>query len=155
AVYEPTDLSNYTSELASVFRSAIERAGLQLIVNCPPSSEAVYIDREMWEKIVLNLLSNAFKFTFAGEIEVSLEEATDSMELRVHDTGVGIAEDQLQHVFKRFHRLKDTRGRTHEGSGIGLALVQELAKLHGGTVTVSSQLDCGTTFAVSIPKGNA
>src|SRR5262249_47617386 len=69
AVYEPTDVSTYTCELASVFRSAVERAGLQLVVNCPPLSEPVYVDREMWEKIVLNLLSNAFKFTFAGEIE--------------------------------------------------------------------------------------
>lgn len=155
AVYEATDLSVYTGELASVFRSAIERAGLQLVVNCPPLSEPVYADREMWEKIVLNLLSNAFKFTFEGEIEVSLQETDDSAELRVRDTGVGIAADQLQHVFKRFHRLKDTRGRTHEGSGIGLALVQELAKLHGGTVSVSSQLDRGTTFTVSLPKGHS
>lgn len=155
AVYEPTDLSNYTSELASVFRSAIERAGLQLVVNCPPLSEQLYVDRDMWEKIVLNLLSNAFKFTFAGEIEISLQETADAVELRVRDTGVGIAADQLQHVFKRFHRLKNTRGRTHEGSGIGLALVQELAKLHGGTVKVSSQLDHGSTFVVSIPKGRA
>ncbi|MBL1178214.1 MAG: response regulator [Pantanalinema sp. GBBB05] len=72
AVYEPTDLAAYTAELASVFRSAIEQAGLQLIVDCPPLPEPVYIDRGMWEKIILNLLSNACKFTFAGEIMVSL-----------------------------------------------------------------------------------
>ena len=68
ATYEPTDLSLLTAQLASVFRSAVERAGLKLIVECPPLPEPVYVDREMWEKIVLNLLSNALKSTFDGEI---------------------------------------------------------------------------------------
>jgi len=64
ASYEPTDLATYTAELASVFRSAIEKAGLTLGVDCPSSPEPLYVDREMWEKIVLNLLSNALKHTF-------------------------------------------------------------------------------------------
>ena len=72
ATYEPTDLSLLTAQLASVFRSAVERAGLKLIVECPPLPEPVYVDREMWEKIVLNLLSNALKSTFDGEIRVSI-----------------------------------------------------------------------------------
>jgi GAF domain-containing protein len=70
--YEPTDLAAYTSELASVFRSAIEKGGLSLIVDCPPLPELLYIDKEMWEKIVLNLLSNALKHTFEGEIKIAL-----------------------------------------------------------------------------------
>ncbi|MDX1487996.1 MAG: ATP-binding protein, partial [Acidiferrobacterales bacterium] len=153
ASYEPVNLAQYTAELASVFRSAIEGAGLQLLVNCPPLSEPVYIDRDMWEKIVLNLLSNAFKFTFAGEIEVRLEALNGQAQLTVRDTGVGIPAAEMPHVFERFHRVKDARGRTHEGTGIGLALVQELVMLHGGTVRAESALNKGSQFIVSVPLG--
>jgi signal transduction histidine kinase len=138
AVYEPTDLASATAELASVFRSAIEKAGLRLVVDCMPLSEAAYVDREMWEKIVLNLLPNAFKFTFAGEIEVKLRQTGDHFTLAVRDTGTGIPAHELPKLFERFHRVAGAHGRTHEGSGIGLALVQELVKLHGGTVSVES-----------------
>jgi len=155
ATYEPTDLSAYTAELASVFRSAIERAGMRLIVDCPPLPQDVYIDREMWEKIVLNLLSNAFKFTFEGEIEVSIQERDGMAELAVRDTGIGIPAQELPHLFERFHRVKGARGRSFEGSGIGLALVQELVKLHGGVVSVDSAIDRGARFTVSVPLGKA
>ncbi len=153
AVYEPVDLAAYTAELASVFRSTVERAGLSLTVDCPPLPEPVYVDREMWEKIILNLISNAFKFTFEGEIVVRLKWAGDRVELEVRDTGTGIPEEELPNLFKRFHRVRGARARTYEGSGIGLALVQELVRLHGGTIRVNSALDRGTTLTVSIPTG--
>ena len=155
ASYEPVDLAAFTAELASVFRSAAERAGQGLLVNCPPLDEPVYVDREMWEKIVLNLLSNAFKFTFEGEVEVSLRRAGEVVELAVRDTGTGIPLEELPRLFERFYRVQSVRGRSFEGSGIGLALVQELVKLHGGTVRVESQLDRGSTFTVAIPLGTA
>jgi len=153
ANYEPTDLAALTIELASSFRSAIERAGLEFIVDCRPLSRHVSIDREMWEKVVLNLLSNAFKYTFEGSITVKLLEHAETVELAVTDTGVGIPESELPHLFERFHRVEGTRGRTLEGSGIGLALVQELVKLHGGGVGVTSTLGAGSTFTVSLPFG--
>ncbi len=152
-VYEPTDLATFTAELASVFRSAIEQTGMSLLVDCPPLPEPIYVDREMWEKIVLNLLSNAFKFTFEGEIAVNLRWADDHVELEVRDTGTGIPAEELPHLFERFHRVKGARGRTYEGSGIGLSLVRELVRLHGGTVGVTSVVDEGTSFTVSIPTG--
>jgi PAS domain S-box-containing protein len=155
ASYEPVDLAAYTADLASMFRSAIEQAGLKLIVDCPPLAEAVYVDREMWEKIVLNLLSNAFKFTFEGEIEVSLRQADGQVLLAVRDTGVGIPAEEMPHMFERFHRSRGSRSRTHEGTGIGLALVQELVHLHGGTIEVASLENQGTTFMVGIPTGTA
>jgi signal transduction histidine kinase len=155
ANYEPTDLSAFTTDLASVFRSAIEKAGLRLIVECEPLPEPIYVDRDMWEKIVLNLLSNAFKFTFEGEIAVRLCWRGDRVELAVADTGVGIAESELPLMFRRFHRIKHARARTHEGTGIGLALVQELARLHGGAVTVDSVEGRGTTFTVRVRTGKA
>lgn len=155
AVYEPTDIARFTTELASVFRSAVEGAGLELEVDCPPLSEPVYVDREMWEKIVLNLLSNAFKFTFEGAISLELRQREECVELEVRDTGTGIAEAELPHVFERFHRIRGARARTQEGTGIGLALVQELVKLHGGTISVTSEVEKGTAFTVSIPTGSA
>src|SRR4051812_8355660 len=155
ASYEPTDLAALTAELASNFRSACEKAGLRLVVDCPPLPEPVFVDRDMWEKVVLNLVSNAFKFTFEGEIEVRLRPSDGAAELSVRDTGTGIPAAELPRVFERFHRVEGARGRTHEGTGIGLALVQELVKLHGGSVRAESTPGRGSTFVVSVPLGNA
>ncbi len=155
AIYLPTDLAAFTVELASVFRSATEKAGLQLELDCPKLDEPVFVDRGMWEKIVLNLISNAFKFTFEGSIAVLLTKSGSDVELRVRDTGVGIPSKELSRLFDRFHRIESTRSRTHEGSGIGLALVQELVQLHGGLVRVESELGVGSTFMVSLPLGSA
>ena len=125
-------------------------------VDCPPLPEPVYVDQEMWEKIVLNLLSNAFKFTLRGrDLACGCGMPATSVELEVSDTGTGIPADELPRMFERFHRVEDARGRSHEGSGIGLALVSELVKLHGGSITVHSKLGDGTTFTVAIPKGSA
>ncbi|EEF59685.1 ATP-binding protein [Pedosphaera parvula] len=153
AAYQEIDLAGYTAELASVFRSAIEKAGLKFTVDCPPLAEPIFVDRDMWEKIVLNLISNAFKFTLQGEIEVRLRQVGKNAELTVRDTGAGIPAEQVNRVFERFHRVEGTQGRTHEGTGIGLALVHELVKLHGGRVSVSSELGQGSTFTVSLPFG--
>src|ERR1700751_6431793 len=131
----------------------MDRAGLKFRILCPPLPHPVYVDREMWEKIVFNLLSNALKFTFNGKIEVSLQETPEAVKLSVKDTGTGIPAHELPHIFERFHRVKGARGRTFEGSGIGLALVRELAQLHAGKVGVESKLDRGTTFTVTVPLG--
>jgi signal transduction histidine kinase len=153
AIYEPVDLASLTTDLASMFRSAIEGGGLSLIVDCPQLGEPVYVDRDMWERIVMNLISNAFKFTFEGEIGVTLRAVDGKVELAVRDTGIGISEKELPRLFERFHRIKDVHSRTHEGTGIGLALVQELVKLHGGSIDVSSMPGQGSTFKVHIPFG--
>ncbi|MBD2014800.1 response regulator [Microcoleus sp. FACHB-53] len=153
ASYEPIDLAAYTAELTSIFRSAVEQAGLQLTVDCPPLPEPVYVDREMWEKVVLNLLSNAFKFTFEGEIAVSLRPVGNMVSLVVRDTGTGIPADDLPRLFERFHRVEGAKGRTFEGTGIGLSLVQELVHLHRGTIAVETSLGQGSTFTVQLPTG--
>ena len=153
ASYEPTDLCKLTSDLASVFRSVIEGAGIRFTLDCEFLDEPVYVDSEMWEKIVFNLLSNAFKFTFVGEIAVSLTKVEGGVELAVRDSGTGIPAEDVPHLFERFYRVKGAHGRTFEGSGIGLALVQELVRLHGGTVHVDSEPDRGSTFRVTIPFG--
>ncbi|WP_439621798.1 ATP-binding protein [Gemmata sp.] len=155
AAFEPTDLAALTADLASNFRSACDRAGLGLRVDCPPLGEPVYVDPQMWEKVVLNLLSNAFKFTFEGEIAVSVRRAGGTAEVRVSDTGTGVPPEEMPRLFERFHRVENARGRTHEGSGIGLALVQELVKLHGGTIAAESAVGKGTAFTIALPLGSA
>ena len=155
AVYEPTDLATLTAELASVFRAAIEQARLELVVDCPTLPKAIYVDRELWEKIVFNLISNAFKFTLSGKITVRLCWHKTLVKLTVEDTGVGIPSAELPRLFERFYRVKDAQGRSFEGSGIGLSLVRELVELHAGTITVKSVLDKGSCFTVAIPTGSA
>jgi len=157
ANYKPTDLAAFTADLASSFRSATDKAGLRLVVHCPPLPQPVYVDRDMWEKVVLNLISNAFKFTLEGEIEVHLKAAPDgsTAQLTVRDTGTGIPVEEMPRLFERFHRVEGARGRTQEGTGIGLALVQELVKLHGGSISAQSELGRGSAFTVHIPFGSA
>ncbi|WP_116811393.1 ATP-binding protein [Steroidobacter cummioxidans] len=154
AKFRPTDLAMLTAELTSTFRSALTRASLKLTVDCPTLPEPVFVDREMWEKIVLNLLSNAFKFTFEGGVEVRLRAMPQGAELTVKDSGVGVPPEELPRLFERFHRIEGQKSRTHEGSGIGLALIMELVRLHHGKIHADSRLREGTTFTVTIPFGS-
>jgi len=155
AHYTPIDLGGFSAELAGMFTSAVDKAGINLVIDCPPASQPAWVDREMWEKIVPNLVSNALKFTLEGSITVRFRETNDAFVLEVTDTGVGIPQEELPHIFDRFHRVTKTKARTHEGTGIGLSLVRELVHLHGGRVDVSSTIDVGTTFRVEIPTGHA
>ncbi|GAA3957918.1 SpoIIE family protein phosphatase [Actinoplanes auranticolor] len=145
------DLATYTAELAGVFRSAVERAGLRLVVDCPPLHRPVAVDPGNWEKIVTNLISNALKFTFVGEIRVALEADDEQIRLRVTDTGIGIDAAQLPRLFDRFHRVQGVRSRSHEGTGIGLAMVRELSRLQGGDVRAESAPGEGSAFTVTLP----
>jgi len=155
ASFRPTDLSAFTGYLASAFRSAVERVGLRLEVDCEPLPDPIYVDHDLWEKVVLNLLSNALKFTFTGKIQVSLRWRNEHAELVVRDTGTGIPAEQLPRLFERFHRVAGAHARNAEGAGIGLALVDSLVRLHGGTVRVSSAVGEGTEFTVTMPGGTA
>ncbi len=155
ACLQSTDLSALTLEIAQLFRPLLESAGLQFQVDCPSLGQNVQVDRDMWERVVLNLLSNAFKFTLEGSVSLSLRRQSHTAVLTVEDTGCGIPAEQLESVFQRFHRVEGSRGRTYEGSGIGLALSLELLQVHGGTLEVQSIAGRGATFTARLPMGDA
>lgn len=155
AHYVPINLAKYTTGLVSVFRSAIEKAGLILCEDIESINEPAYIDKDSWEKIIFNLLSNALKFTPQGSIKVTVKKREERVEVQVIDTGVGIPKQELPHIFERFYRVENMQGRSQEGTGIGLALTQELVKLHGGNIQVESEEGKGSVFTVSIPLGKA
>ncbi|RYY91118.1 MAG: hybrid sensor histidine kinase/response regulator, partial [Chitinophagaceae bacterium] len=142
-----------TRDLASTFRSAIEKAGMQLCFDMSPVEGEVYVDPEMWERIILNLVSNAFKYSEAGSITVGVRQEGSDLAVFVADTGIGIPEDQLSKVFNRFHRIEARGGRSQEGTGIGLAMVRELVRLHGGRIDVESRPGEGSRFTIYLPLG--
>src|SRR4029078_5931281 len=153
AQFQLTDISTFTRDLAGSFRSVIENAGLQFNVNCEHIMQPMYVDRNLWEKIVLNLLSNAFKYTPNGSVTVSLSARNSNVELSVLDTGVGIPEEELPNLFQRFHRVQNATGRTFEGTGIGLSLVSEFVKMHGGAISVKSNINARSEFIGRSPTG--
>ena len=155
ARYRPVDLGVVTAELASMFRSAVERAGLTFDIDCEPLDEAVYVDLDMWEKVVFNLLSNALKFTFEGAVSVRVRRDGRQAVIVVADTGTGVPADEMPRLFERFHRIENAKARSNEGSGIGLALVKELIGLHGGTIVADSAEGRGTAFTIRLPFGAA
>lgn len=151
--FVPVDIGAFTEDLASIFRSAIEKAGMQLNVHYEEVNGEVYVDPDMWEQIILNLVSNAFKYSKQGTIGLQIRQSGREVRVSVADTGIGIPEDQVDKIFNRFHRVENTEGRSLEGTGIGLALVKELVKLHGGNIHVKSEYGKGSTFTISLPIG--
>jgi signal transduction histidine kinase len=145
------DLAALTTDIARPFHDAAAHAGLVLRVDCPPMTSPVAVDPVLWEKVVAHLLSNALKFTFTGEIAVELRELPEHVQLVVSDTGVGIPRDQLPLIFQRFHRVRGTPARSHDGTGLGLALVDQLARRHHGRVRAQSTPGEGSRFTVWLP----
>ena len=151
--FSAIDVCVFTEDLVSSFRAAVEKAGMQLIFRSETIRDEVYVDPDMWEKIVLNLVSNAFKYSNEGSIEVTLKQVGADVLLTVTDTGIGIPENMLEKIFDRFHRIENIHGRSQEGTGIGLAMVKELVKLHHGSIFVESVPGKGSSFTIAVPTG--
>jgi len=152
---ELTDLAQLSSDVTSMFRSVVEETGLTLTVDTAAVTEPIAVDPEMVTKILLNLLSNAVKFTPQGAISLRLAEGGDEVRLTVSDTGLGISAEELPRVFQRFHQVPVQGARSREGAGIGLSLVSDLARAHGGEVTARSELGRGSEFTVRLPRSAA
>ncbi|MBI5481704.1 MAG: XylR N-terminal domain-containing protein [Deltaproteobacteria bacterium] len=153
AVYRHVDLCAATREIAAVFESAFKARGLEFRLELDAAGVYAWVDVEMWEKIVSNLLSNALKFTAKGSVYLAVRPGEGEAHLEVQDTGPGIPGDELHRIFIRFHRSDRFPSRAHEGAGIGLPLVAELCKLHGGSIQVESRLGEGSIFRVTLPAG--
>lgn len=151
--FQACDLVEFVSQIVDTFRPYCEKKGLSLITQLEPCAP-VYLDLEKFDKVLYNLLSNAMKFTPAGQsISVSLEMIDDRCRLKVRDTGIGIREDQIPHLFERFRQAEGSENRSFEGTGLGLALVKELVELHSGQINVDSTYGQGTTFTIDLHSG--
>jgi signal transduction histidine kinase/FixJ family two-component response regulator/anti-sigma regulatory factor (Ser/Thr protein kinase) len=168
-----TDVGALTSQIASSFTELCERAGLELVLDCHRALADV--DQDMWETIMLNVISNAVKYTLSGSITVSVHSGDNPpgddaghagaregragrpgrVLVSVRDTGVGISEADLKRLGERFFRADTARGRSVEGTGIGLSLVRGLVELQQGGMQIASELDRGTTVAITLPKSLA
>ncbi|MBE9070444.1 response regulator, partial [Leptolyngbya cf. ectocarpi LEGE 11479] len=153
ATFYPCDFAQVVSSVTTAFQAYCDRKHITLstqIQPCPP----VYLDLEKFDKVVYNILSNAVKFTpTGGTIQITLNTFEQRCYLEIEDTGIGIRKEQLPHIFERFQQADGSASRTHEGTGLGLALVKELVELHGGEVRVSSTYGTGTLFTVELPLG--
>jgi signal transduction histidine kinase/CheY-like chemotaxis protein len=168
-----TDVGALTSQIASSFTELCERAGLELVLDCRRALADV--DQDMWETIMLNVISNAVKYTLSGSITVTVHSGDNpsgedaghagarrgragrsgQVLVSVRDTGVGISQADLKRLGERFFRADTARGRSVGGTGIGLSLVRGLVELQQGSMQISSELDRGTTVAITLPKSLA
>lgn len=153
ATFYPCDFAQVVHTVAESFQAYCDRKDITLSTQIQPCS-SIYLDLEKFDKVLYNILSNAVKFTPArGAIQITLNTFENRCYLEIEDTGIGIRKAQLPHIFERFQQADGSASRTHEGTGLGLALVKELVELHGGDVSVSSTYGAGTLFTVELPLG--
>lgn len=163
AIFEETDLTKMTREISANFESMARGFNLDYIINCEDLSRTpggIWVDRAMWGGIILNLIGNALKHTWVGSVTVHQypskgKDDRDGVAVDVRDTGVGISAEHFPSLFGRFNRIENKQSRSHEGTGIGLSLVKELTEIHGGNVSVTSEVDKGTCFHLWIPAGRS
>ncbi len=143
--------------ILQAFEYMSKQKNIEFIFNCKEETITAWIDRDKFEKIINNLLSNAFKFTKdkgTVSVFVGLNNTTHNAEIKIADTGIGIPEDKIDKIFNRFYQADDSSRKAFGGSGIGLALVKELVELHKWKITVRSELNNGTEFTLLIPLGD-
>lgn len=155
---EKGDLTEFMRGIASAFDGVAERKAITFEVEATPNPIEMWYDADALEKILANLLSNAFKFTpDRGTINVSVDELSEKgmARVRIADSGPGIPTGHLPHIFDRFYQVDETNTRAQPGTGIGLSLARELAELHGGTIEVESATGNGAIFTLLLPIGHA
>ncbi|HZY79463.1 MAG TPA: ATP-binding protein [Cyclobacteriaceae bacterium] len=152
AVFQSTDVCKLATEIAAGFRPVIESAGLSFSIQCDRIAEQIYVDREIFEIVLFNLLSNAYKFTFEGGITITVSNTRKHVKVSVIDTGCGISPADQRRIFQRFATFEARDARAINGMGVGLPLVKDLVEIHGGVISVDSTPGKGSKFVVSFPK---
>jgi signal transduction histidine kinase/DNA-binding response OmpR family regulator/streptogramin lyase len=148
------NLVPFVKGVVMVFESFAEEKDIELSVRSEKEIIEIYFDREKLEKILINLISNACKFTpRKGKITVTVIETQSNAVISVKDTGIGIPAKEIPKLFDRFYQVDSSHTREHGGTGIGLALTKELVELHKGTITVSSKEGEWTEFTIELPQG--
>jgi signal transduction histidine kinase len=149
--FGPVQLSRLMSDIGTLTRPMADRKGLRLILEIPPDGPVIEHDEKKIAQILINLVTNAIKYTDEGEVRLEAEVTDSELVLAVRDTGPGIPADKLGEIFEPFRQLEDPRTRREGGAGIGLSVVKNLTRLLGGEVTVSSRPKAGSTFSVRLP----
>jgi signal transduction histidine kinase len=153
---EPVAIEPFLRGLANAVKTSVQDRGIRLEVTSYPSINTVLTDSDKLERVLLNLLFNALKFTPAGgKVEVKARSESGELLLEVSDTGTGISEEQLPFIFDRFWQADTSSQRKYRGVGIGLALVKELVEIQGGKVEVTSAIGKGTRFTIRLPYEEA
>ncbi len=151
--FRPVDLKSLLQRSRQLFENEIHAKRQALEIECPQTLSPVSGDEEKLERALSNLIHNAVKFTpEEGKIKVCAREEVAQVKISVSDTGIGIAEDELPRIFERFYRVDKSRSRKEGGTGLGLSIVKHIAQVHGGSVSVESRVNKGSTFTLSLPK---
>ncbi len=149
-----TDLGRMLNEVVLKVRPQVEEKGQTFETKFPEKLPEPELDKDKIAAVLVNLLGNAVKYTpEGGRVALRVNVTDHQIEMSIEDTGVGIAEDELPKVFDKFFRSQDPRVQQETGTGLGLALAQEVVRLHGGQITVESELNKGSTFTVILPRG--
>ena len=147
-------LNNILEDIIGASSIGAKEMGVDLVFEPDTILSEIYVDSDKSEKIFSNLISNALKFTSSGgKVQVKTKEEEDHVEVSVNDRGIGIAQEELPHIFDRFHQVDGSASRKYEGTGLGLFMVKEFVELHHGSIEVTSELGQGTTFIVKLLKG--
>jgi signal transduction histidine kinase/DNA-binding response OmpR family regulator len=157
--YEPVDLASLVGDVVGEAETLAAKNGNRLVVECPPNIGAVRSDPTRLRQIMLNLLSNACKFTENGSVSLSVarsrEDGNDWISIRVDDTGIGMTSEQLGKLFQEFSQADSSTTRKYGGTGLGLAISDRLCRMMGGSIDVKSEPGVGTTFSVRLPAEQA
>jgi signal transduction histidine kinase len=151
---EQFELTTLVGELLAEVEPLIQKARLSASTELPPELPPLTSDRQKVKQIVLNLLTNAIKFTPQGAIGVSVgyDREHDEITIAVKDTGIGIAEQDQQKIFEDFRQADDSVTRQYGGAGLGLSICRRLANMLGGRITVESRVAAGSTFTLRVPR---
>jgi signal transduction histidine kinase len=152
---ERVDVVDVLGEVADSLEPLLDRPRVQMYVAAEPDLGPVVTDREKLKQILLNLFSNAVKYTDEGTVAMRAGVVGGRLRINVADTGLGISEDEVGKIFDEFHRSDSTVSTMRRGTGLGLSISRRLARALGGEITVESKLGAGTTFTLDLPLDGA